>query len=305
LVCLGLGIGAGLAVSWWVWPVEYVDVAPDSLRPLHRQEYLLLIGQAYSYEQDLEAAKARMAGLGNTDTIASEVAALAEQYAQEGRQTADVRVLAELAYALGRPRAALAAYLPYQTPLVTWTPRPTATPAAAPTDTATPPPTPTETATVTPTATETATSTATPTGTPGTPQAPSTPAESPATSTPSPAPRFRLIQQERVCVEPGGRLMVWAYDGEGEPMPNVELLLRWTQGEERFYTGLKPDIGVGYADADLQETQVYQVSVIGIESDVALGITADPCAEQGLPASWEVTFQLDASLVDERETRSR
>ena len=42
---LGAGIGIGLLVSWIVWPVEYTDVAPDSLHPLHREEYIVLIGQ--------------------------------------------------------------------------------------------------------------------------------------------------------------------------------------------------------------------------------------------------------------------
>ena len=71
-------------------------------------------------------------------------------------------------------------------------------------------------------------------------------------------------------------------------------MIRWTGGEDRAYTGLKPEVGAGYADFDLAVGQSYQVGVIGIESDVAQGIVADECdgAEGGRIASWEVVFRL-------------
>jgi hypothetical protein len=83
-------------------------------------------------------------------------------------------------------------------------------------------------------------------------------------------------------------------DVAGHPQANVELLIRWTGGEDRAYTGLKPEKGIGYADFDLVVGQSYQVGVIGLESDVAQGIVADECegAESGRIASWEVVFQL-------------
>lgn len=75
-------------------------------------------------------------------------------------------------------------------------------------------------------------------------------------------------------------------------MPNVELIVRWDGGDDRFFTGLKPDIGAGYADFAMEKGKTYQVVVVGMESDVAQGIVADLCEGDHL-ASWELVFQLD------------
>ena len=309
VLCVGLGIAAGLFVSWGVWPVQYVDVAPDSLHPVYRQEYILLVSQAYAYDRDANAAQARLAALGDAQAASVQVASLAEQYAGEGgRPPEHIEALAGLAYALGVQRAALAPYLPIPVPAATWTPRPTATPL----------PTPTETATIPPTVTPAATATQTPTRTP-TPTVPR--ATPPAGSTPSPtvereqgptvaptvpsAPRFELIRQDRTCSGADGLLQVEVYDAQGEPQPNVELLARWDTHEERFYTGLKPEQGIGYADLALEKGYVYQLSIVGFDSDVALGITADTCLDEGRLASWQIAFQLRAPLPGDSGTSSR
>jgi hypothetical protein len=92
-------------------------------------------------------------------------------------------------------------------------------------------------------------------------------------------------------------------DQEGEQQPNVELLLRWSEGEDRACTGLKPEIGVGYADFGVAAGQSYQVGVIGIESDLAQGIVADECIGEGMEkgqiASWEIVFQLRGRALSE------
>ena len=87
-------------------------------------------------------------------------------------------------------------------------------------------------------------------------------------------------------------LKVIVRDAAGEPQPNTELLIRWDGGEERFFTGLKPQNGSGYADFRLQKGQTYQVGIVGTPSDVATGITGDVCSTQDYLASWEVVFQL-------------
>lgn len=92
-------------------------------------------------------------------------------------------------------------------------------------------------------------------------------------------------------------------DQEGNPQPGVELLIRWSEGEDRVFTGLKPEIGVGYADMQMAAGQSYQVGVIGIESDVAQEIVADECIgegiEKGQVASWEIVFQLSGMALPE------
>ena len=84
--------------------------------------------------------------------------------------------------------------------------------------------------------------------------------------------------------------MVMVLDAGGQQLPNVELLVRWDGGEDRFVTGLKPDIGLGYADLDLERGRSYQLAVIGAASQL-VNIVAEEC--EGAPhlATWQVTLQ--------------
>ena len=85
--------------------------------------------------------------------------------------------------------------------------------------------------------------------------------------------------------------MVMVLDAAGHQKPNVELLARWSGGDEHFFTGLKPEIGSGYADLDLQRGEAYQVVVVGAESQVAQGIEALVCENKEYLATWQVLFQ--------------
>jgi hypothetical protein len=114
------------------------------------------------------------------------------------------------------------------------------------------------------------------------------------TITSTPEPRFVLVSQERGCEtdeSKSGLLRITVLDAEGLPMPNVELLIRWQDGEDRFYTGLKPDQGAGYADYVLATGKSYQVGILGQESDVAQGMVADLCAD-GARAGWTLVYRL-------------
>lgn len=333
LLGLSAGVGLGLLVSWALWPVEYTDVGPDSLYPAHREEYILLIAQSYAYERDLGAAQARLAALGDPVAVSGESAALAERYVQQEAGSPYTEAMAQLALDLGHNRTVLVAYLFGVTPIATWTPAPTGTPeptaTPVPTSTATGTPTPTETPTPTQTQTATPTETATPTATQTatlvptattTPQPPtSTPA---ATSTPlptwtptrtpvptatprptwtptlvpTPEPRFDVIEMKRRCDLTQEQLMVMVLDAEGQQLPNVELLVRWDGGEDRFVTGLKPDIGLGYADFDLERGQSYQLVVIGAASQVVQNIVAEPCEGASHLATWQVLLQWTGEL---------
>jgi len=306
---LVVGGGLGLLVSWVVWPVEYTDVAPDSLYPAQRQEYLVLIAQDYAYEHDLEAAQVRLAALGDPASVSGEVAALAERYVQEEPSSAYTAPLAQLALDLGYDRTVLAAYIFGVTPIATWTPAPTGTQLSA--STPVPPSTPAPTPTETPVSTETPIPTATPqpptpapTGTATlmpTPLPTWTPSRTPRptstslptwtpTVTSTPGPRFDVVEIKRRCDLTQEQLMVMVRDAEGEQLPNVELLVRWDGGEDRFVTGLKPDVGLGYADFGLERGRSYQLVVIGAPSQVQK-IVAEPCEGTSYLATWQVLLQ--------------
>ncbi|MBN1934815.1 MAG: hypothetical protein JW934_09130 [Anaerolineae bacterium] len=300
LIALTLGTGIGLLVSWALWPVEYVNVAPSSLYPAHRNEYLVLIAVSYARNRDLGQAQRRLADLGSSAQIEAQLVALAEDYILNGKNASETRALAGLAYALGYRRAALLPYLPEVLPTATWTPFPTvptSTLRPLPTATETPIPTPTETAVIDPTPIDaTAAPSPTPVETPTalpttTPMHTLRPTWTP-TITPTPRPRYKIVEQQRTCDPPGGVLAVTVLDETGRPQPGVELLVRWNGGDDRFFTGLKPELGPGYADFTLARGQTYELVMVGMESDVVQGLDAEGCGEAQL-ASWTVVLRLN------------
>jgi hypothetical protein len=84
--------------------------------------------------------------------------------------------------------------------------------------------------------------------------------------------------------------MVTVLDADGQPKPNVELFVRWSDGDDHFFTGLKPEISPGYADLEMIKGETYQVEAV-VQSDVAREMVADVCEGQERLASWRVVFR--------------
>ncbi len=271
LAGLALGSGLGLTLTWQVWPVQYYDTDPVDLRPELKEEYIVLISAAYSLDGDLDEAKRRLRALGE-EGGGQTVIALAERYIREGREVAVTRNLSRLAYALGASSSAILVFI--STP----TPGPTSTPTLAPSPTL-PPPTATSSPTATATPTETPTATATP------------------TVSPTPAVVYRLLSRERLCdeEEDQGRVLIYVRDQDGQGVPGEEIKVWWSgeegEGEEVFFTGLKPEVDPGYADFDMKAGMVYDIAVTDSD-DVARGVafTEDCSAREGSP-SWQLVFQ--------------
>ena len=78
-------------------------------------------------------------------------------------------------------------------------------------------------------------------------------------------------------------------------MANIEIVVSWATGEDRFVTGLKPDQGVGYADFEMSSGVEYDVTLADYGGEIARELTADlapglcPTGTMGL--DWRVTFQ--------------
>lgn len=66
LIAVILGGAAGLFYGWVVNPVEYVDIAPESLREDYRTDYVLMVGEAYQVDHDISLAVRRLALLGSS-----------------------------------------------------------------------------------------------------------------------------------------------------------------------------------------------------------------------------------------------
>jgi hypothetical protein len=82
-VILGVVIGLviGILYGWVIRPVEYVNTTPDSLREDYRTDYVLMVAEIFTSEQDLERAIIRLAALGPDDP--QEMVTQATEYAIE------------------------------------------------------------------------------------------------------------------------------------------------------------------------------------------------------------------------------
>jgi len=243
LVALALGFSLGLAYAWVVSPIRYVDANPEALRADFKDQFRSVIAAAYASTGDLERARARLALLGDPDP-AQALTAQSQRMLAAGEPLDSVRQVALLASILQGQQAASS--LP--APSLTITVQPTQTAAGdSPTPgvgTSTPDdPTPEETQPEIPFPGMTATlrPTRTPTPTLGAP--------------------FQLVSQETIC-EPGlaeGLLQITVMNAKRKPIPGAEIIVAWKDGEEHFFTGLKPELGHGYADYIMEPALTYSV----------------------------------------------
>jgi hypothetical protein len=105
-----IGLGLGLYYGWIVQPRVAITGEVTALRQDYKDDYLLMIAEAFSADGDLQQAQARLAAAGFAEP-GPQVAALAERYIAQGRDNADIRRLAALAGALGHTTPAIAPFL--------------------------------------------------------------------------------------------------------------------------------------------------------------------------------------------------
>jgi hypothetical protein len=263
-----IGLVLSLAYTWVINPPPLTDTTPAALNPHDKEIYTVLIAAAYVNDGNLERARKRLAELEEPD-IGNTIVALAERYINEGRDARDIRSLARLADALGGTSAAMRPFIATPTPTPTLTPTPTPRP-----------PTPTATRAVQITHTPTATPAVRPTAIPGS------------------AGVSRVAQSTALC-DPtsSGLLRVYVRDAAGKGVPGVQILVNWPGGEDRFFTGFKPEADPGYADFEMEPGEVYQVELVDVKGDVAQGVgagMADLCPDlsPGVQPSWQIVFQI-------------
>jgi hypothetical protein len=71
---------------------------------------------------------------------------------------------------------------------------------------------------------------------------------------------YVLKDRKGICdVEFSQVLQVYVVDKNGMSVPGAEVFVTWGEGEDHFFTGMKPAIDIGYADFIMEIDQLYNV----------------------------------------------
>ncbi len=272
---LVFGLGVGLGVAWGLMPTQFIDTTPASLSAEAKDDYRFMIASAFNADPDLLRARIRLETLQDPDPIKA-LGEQAQRMLANSLPRAEIQWLADLTTALQNQ----------PTPVPSSSPDPNSTLPASATiparatlsATRTPSPSPTATTSASPTPTVSATATIVETSTPLPKPLATIPARPTQTITPTPETAFALTKQSSFC-EPAqpGLIRINLTNSSGKPAPGIELVITWFSGEEHFFTGLKPELGHGYADFRMTENIEYALSLSGGNTRIT-GLSAQKCS---------------------------
>jgi hypothetical protein len=261
-----------------------------------------VIASAFTANGDLLRARARL-GLLQDDDLFRTVSEQAQRTMAQNSTSQEARALGLLAIAIGQADAApdtavnLASVTPVASSTATSTPLPTGTPTNTPEPSATSSPLPTNTplppsetptslpASLTPTASATPDPDATATETP-IPRPTRTPTLT-RTATATPGGPFVLVSREKICTQVLSEplIQIEANNLLNQPVPGALVIITWEDGEERFFTGLQPEKGLGYADFSPVVGVLYNVR-LGEGGETAVDLDAVRCTQSGGADYW-------------------
>ena len=265
LLALLAGIGLGILYSWVISPRQVVDAEPIALRADFKDQYRSAIAASYAATGNLARAQARLSLLGDSDPVEALNAQAQRVLASDpnGQSFADADQIAALASAIDQSGSALST--PVQTSTVeivkeTVNP-PTSTLSAPTSETQV---SSTETSEVIETQSIPVESTPRPT----------------RTLIPTLGAPFSLTGRENICDPnlPDGLLQIVIFSSNRRQMPGVEIVITWEDGTESFFTGLKPELGNGYADYIMTPEITYTVQ-LRVGSDIASGLSTPTCQD--------------------------
>lgn len=259
LLALLAGLGMGLVYSWMISPLRVTDADPTALRADFKEDIRSAIAAAYAATGDLARAQARLATLKDPDPVEA-LNAQAQRMLTDTESFEDADTVAALAVALENGPADIPTVI-------------------APTEVV---------QQVEDTFTETVLPSPDDPGLTETPQAietqPVVIAATPRptqTLVPTPGAPFSLTGQDNVCDTnlPDGLLQVIVLNSNRRQVAGAKITITWEGGEEQFFTGLKPELGNGYADYIMTPSTTYTVQLAS-GSDIAAGLTTPTCQSQ-------------------------
>lgn len=259
LLGLLLGVGGALTFAWVLSPVEVVDSEPWQLGADDKTQYMIAIALSYRYDGDLGTAINRLVGLrlpgDPIQAVADTACALATTgYANNTSGLNAVRALMRFYQLQGRTGCADQLIAAGEDPG-------SVVNIDVPTPTLTLPPPPSKTPT------------------PSADQPTPTPL---FVAVPSSVPQndFELVSVNTSCDT--GLIQVFVVELNGSTgIPGMEIRARWDGGESRFFTGLKPERGAGYADFQMEAGIDYLIDMPGRSDPVSRPLSAIPCTMEG------------------------
>lgn len=115
------------------------------------------------------------------------------------------------------------------------------------------------------------------------------------TPTATPLRSFTMTGPAAFCdAERPALLEVYVQDHENRGIPAMELRVSRVGGEDRFFSGLKRERGLGYADFEMEPGQRYRVNMPGYVN-VSRWFATGACVDAGIQTlrSWRVVFRAD------------
>lgn len=266
LTGLIIGILFGLIISWVIAPVKYVDTTPSSLRQDFKDEFRAQIASAFYATNNLARAQARLDLLGDPDPIQA-LTNQAQNLLDVGDPTNTAFLIAYLTSALKKHQEI--------------SPDVTSSPSVLEN---------------TPTLIDKSiTPSLTGTGLITTLTTPSNPSDNNTTPTfkpteiftKTPGPQFILKSNQAICDSPLKSLLlqVEVTNSTNLPIPGIEIIISWPEGEDHFFTGLKPEISNGYADFLMTPDVVYNLQIVNSGASIS-NLTAPTCSTENGNTAW-------------------
>lgn len=114
------------------------------------------------------------------------------------------------------------------------------------------------------------------------------------TPTPTQGAPFVLDRRSLICKPEIGVPLIQVYtrDAAGQPVPGVETVISWENETNSFFTGLKSEIDLGYADFQMTPGITYNLHIAGGGQQIN-DLSAPECenaAGERYWGSWELDF---------------
>ncbi|MBI9047259.1 MAG: hypothetical protein JEZ06_22420 [Anaerolineaceae bacterium] len=272
-----IGLFLGLLFTILFEPVHYVDAAPDALGETDKDQYRGLIALAFQKNTDLGRAKSRLDILDDKQ-VHLLMEAQAQRFLSDGQYPDEARALAELSLVLQNPEVLLNEPVSQEKAIQEEESLSEEGGLNAPDSTKS----------------EQSVRTATPQKKPTFTQAPTfTPR---VTAVPSEVlgASFVLDDRRKVCDQDLSEILlqVEVLDPAGNPIPGVRFEVSWDSGEDFFFTGLYPQISLGYADFSMVEDVSYHIKA-GTGGEIVMDLQTEECVSpdgESYLGGWYLTF---------------